>query len=100
MPLDDEALKQIGRVTVNFASMEFQVGFVIAALMGVSQDIGLMVTSEQSFQRKLDLLISLLKHWEHHPRKLPHVKPRHPVAIATLDVSRRLRLDPFSLPLS
>jgi hypothetical protein len=61
MPLSDEFLKQLGRVTANFATLEFYLAFAVTGLIGPEQAIGQMITSEMSFKAKLALLNSLLK---------------------------------------
>ncbi|MBI4371421.1 MAG: hypothetical protein HY552_03890 [Elusimicrobia bacterium] len=75
MALSDEVLKEVGRVTTNFASLDFYIGIIIIELMKVHIDVGLMVTSEQSFRQKLKLLSSLVKHWNKLPAVPPHIKP-------------------------
>src|SRR5260370_42402816 len=62
MPFSDEHLRQIGRITVNFATLDFHLAFAIGALLTQDQDVAQMVAHELSFKQKLALLSSLVQH--------------------------------------
>jgi hypothetical protein len=57
----DEQLKAIGRVVVNFSGLEFFYEVLAWSLASMSQDVGLIVTSELSFQQKRNLVCALTR---------------------------------------
>ena len=62
LPLTDEQLKQIGRITANFSFLEFVLSFCICGLINDDQRVGQIITSQMSFQNLVHLLGSLFKH--------------------------------------
>ena len=62
MAVSDELALEIGRISVAFADVEAWVGFFIWSLIGPDQHVGQIVTSEMSFSRQLDMLVSLFRH--------------------------------------
>lgn len=57
-----EALyREVGRITVNFSRLDFFLGLLLGGLMRVRFDVGLMITTEQSFRQKVSLLSSFTK---------------------------------------
>jgi len=65
MPLSDSFLREIGRVTVNFATLEVYLSLAIGGLIGPDAAIGQIVTSESPFRNKLSLFSSLVRHKIH-----------------------------------
>lgn len=59
MPVDEELLKALGRLTVNFSSLETFLQFLTWGALGPDQVKGQLVTSQLSFKRLLGLLESL-----------------------------------------
>jgi hypothetical protein len=62
MPLSDEHLREIGRITINFATLDFHLAFAIGSLLTQDQAVAQMVAHELSFKQKLALFSSLVQH--------------------------------------
>jgi hypothetical protein len=62
MALSEAFLREVGRITVNFATLELYLSFAISGLLGPDQAIGQIVTAELSFKNKLALFSSLFRH--------------------------------------
>ena len=60
-PIDDEHLAAIGRVSVNFALLEFQLAEALRAALGADMSAGRIVIAHLSFRRMLDVLASLAR---------------------------------------
>jgi len=58
----DEYLAAMGEVTVNFQSLEATTRMFAAGLISPDQKLGLIVTSQQSFQRLCQLLEALFRY--------------------------------------
>ncbi len=61
MPLNDEFLRALGRVTANFSALEHHVSAVVAGTIGANQKIGQAVAANFSFTRSLDYLSAVCK---------------------------------------
>lgn len=59
--MNDEYLKALGLVVVNFSSLDFYLSCLIWVLIGSELDIGKSVTSEMSFNTKVKLFASLYR---------------------------------------
>jgi hypothetical protein len=60
MPISDEHLKALGRITEQFASLEFVLDRYIRVLIGLEDlEIGEMVAAQLAFKRKVDLVGSI-----------------------------------------
>ena len=67
--LKDDHLKQLGRITVNFQLIELQFAFVLWLLIDENdQRKGQIITSQMSFSKICDVLMSFVKH------KIPNEK--------------------------
>lgn len=62
MAVSDELALEIGRISVAFVDVEAWASFFIWSLIGPDQHVGQIVTSEVSFSRQLDMLVSLFQH--------------------------------------
>jgi hypothetical protein len=58
--LPDEALAEIGRITVQFAILEFYLARLVHGLLEQTGDVGWIVTSELSYPKLQDLSMSLV----------------------------------------
>src|SRR3989344_6406300 len=59
--MNDDHLKALGRVVVNFNSLEVFLNFLIWILIGPDLKTGKIITSEVSFKGKITLLASLYR---------------------------------------
>ena len=59
MSLPDDFLKAIGRITVNFSHLEFEVFFLIWPLLDSDQEAARVVSDMLSFRQKCELINSL-----------------------------------------
>ncbi len=57
----DEQLKAIGKVRVDFSSLEVFYGFLVWSLAKMSPNVGLIITSELSFRQKRDFVHALTR---------------------------------------
>jgi len=62
IPLSDEHLRCIGKVSANFALLEEMVAFCIWSLIGNEQRLGQIITVELSFRQKVALFSSLYRY--------------------------------------
>ena len=59
--MDNKYLEGLGRVIVNFSSLEMYLSFLIWRLMETGLELGKIITCELSFQGKINLLASVYK---------------------------------------
>jgi len=62
MPISDEHLRALGRVTVNFSLLEFHLGWYVSILLGEDSGTGQIVNAQLSFKTQIDLLMSLARY--------------------------------------
>lgn len=62
IPLTDEHLRSLGKITANFALLEALVSLCIWTLIGGEQRLGQITTAELSFSQKVTLLSSLYRY--------------------------------------
>jgi hypothetical protein len=72
--LPDEFLKNIGRLVVDFASLESSIAIAIWNLLDADGSTGQIITSEMSFKNMLALFSSLLIHKTNDPVALEEMK--------------------------
>jgi hypothetical protein len=60
--ISDEHLKQLGRVTVNFQTVELFLVFVLSEVIGTEQVVGQMIASQLPFGRLCTLATALVAH--------------------------------------
>ncbi len=74
LPVSDEHLKSIGRITVNFALLEEILSLCIRALIKSEQQVGHILTAELSLKQKVALFSSLYKYRVHNTEEPPELK--------------------------
>jgi hypothetical protein len=60
-PVTDDHLMAIGRISVNFANLEFVMKLCVNQLLGAGQDEGLMVTAQLGFRQLTTVLHQLYR---------------------------------------
>lgn len=63
-------LKAIGLITVNFAILENEIAFAIWFLLGLDQQVGQIITAEQSFKNLAALFSSLYRNKTNDPKAI------------------------------
>ena len=72
--IDEEFLKAVGRMTINFAHLEFVISLLCGSNMKTVHPINEIVTSELSFKQLINITLSILKiTHETEPGKLTHI---------------------------
>lgn len=74
IPLSDEHLRSIGKITAYFAKLELLVSFCIWSLIEGEQRLGQIVTAELSFSGKVALLSSLYRYRVNSPERLTELE--------------------------
>jgi len=70
VPLSDEYLRAIGRITVNFAVLERGISSCVESLISSDPKLGHIITAGLSFRSLLDLLSSLYKYRNDNPNAI------------------------------
>jgi hypothetical protein len=60
-PVSDQELQLLGEIAVHMAIVEFHVNLIIAYLLHLTEEDGLLITGPMQLNQKSDLLLSLIK---------------------------------------